>query len=625
MRLICGLYRFDGAAATADSVSAMARGMVATPLKPDIRLWTGGAVGLAVVDFASSSPGGPLLEDGDGVLAADRRLDAPADLGERLDCRGADDDRLVAAAIARWGGDAPDHILGDFAFAHWQPATGRLLCARDLFGVRPFHYIWRPGELFAFASFPAGLHAASLTPRIFDRMALARHLVQRQQPDESLFTGVARLPAAHGLEVSPSGLSVRRYWNPDAVGAGDRRVTPEAAAVEMRSRLDEAVRCRLPRSGKAGAHLSGGLDSSAITVLAARELRERGEQLHAWSFLDVQRNDVVLEDEAAFVQSVLDQEPGIAWAPVRLPRDDIDPGPYHSDLPLPLGPDNPDCAVCAEAAAAGVTVILSGWGGDEGATFNGRGVLAEHVVRGRWRTLARELSAIRRARGTAIATTIRTEILPYLLPAFVSGARARNRADGLPERLMACLSPAVSAELEADGHGGPSLYADARKNRANLIGSPHIAQRCENWAALGAQHGVAFAFPMLDRRLVEYTLSLPGGVFLRDGWKRRVFRDAMRGILPDLVRERHGKATPFPAMPLIFAEQRAMLAARIEAAAGDATVSGLFDIDQLRDQAEALPDPETLKAGLTGNATPDAAIPALRHPLRMAAFVAQDP
>lgn len=624
MRLICGLYRLDGAPLASGTLSAMAAGMVAAPLKPDIRVWTGDGIGLGVVDFASPTGDVALRADADGVLAADRRLDAPAELGDALGCAHGDQDRLVAAAITRWGGSAPDHLLGDFAFAHWQPAAGRLLCARDPFGVRPFHYVWRPGEFFAFASFPSGLHAAGLVQRIFDRMALARYLIQHPRPAESLFTGVARLPAAHVLEVSPAGLSVRRYWTADTRDAGRRLIAPDTAAAEMRTRFDEAVRCRLPRSGTAGAHLSGGLDSSAIAVLAARALRERGEPLHAWSFLDVQRNDLALEDETAFVHAVLDQEPGIAWTSVHLARDAIDSGPYHADLPLPLGPDNPECTVCAEAAAAGIDVILSGWGGDEAVTFNGRGALAEHLLRGKWRTLVREVAAMRRERGISFATTIRSEILAYLLPARVTAMRARRRTDALGESLMASLAPDIAAALRADKDTMRILHPDARKNRISLIGSAHIAQRCENWAALGARHGVAFAFPMLDRRLVEFALSLPSGMFLRGGWKRRIFRDAMRGVLPASIRQRHVKATPFPSMPLVFAEQREMIAERVDAAAANATVRSLFNVQRLRCQAEALPDASELKGKLSGNATPGVETPALRHPLRIAAFVAQE-
>lgn len=626
MRLICGLYRLDGEAVVPGTIGAMAAGMVAAPLRPVTRCWAEGSAGLAVVDFAPTATRGPLAGPGAGqVLAADVRLDAPEELAALLGAPGVNDDDLLAAALSRWGSDAPRHLLGDFAIAQWEPATGRLLCARDIFGVRPFHYVWQPGKLFGFASFPAGLHAAGLVARGFERMALARHLVQRQRPDETLFVGVSRLPAAHMLEVTPAGLSLRRYWAPDARAAGRLKATPEAAAAEMRRLVEAAVRSRLPRTGPVGTHLSGGLDSSAIAVLAARALRDRGGTLRAWSFLDVQRNDIALEDETAFVQSVLDQEPDIAWAPVRPARDDVDAGPYHSDVPLPLGPEEPESAVCADAAAAGVQVILCGWGGDEAATFNGRGALAEHLLRGRWRMLAREFSALKRARGASAAALLRGEILAFLAPVALHAAFARRRGAGLQDRLVSCLSPDLVAGLQADAAGMLLMAPDARTNRVRLIGSPHIAQRCENWAAQGARHGIAFAFPMLDRRVVDYALSLPSDLFLRGGWRRRVFRDAMQGILPEAIRGHHGKSTPFPGVSLIMAEQRDKLAGRLDAFAADATVRDLFDLDALHARIAALPDPEALKPALSGNARPTPDTPVLRHALRLAAYLAQKP
>lgn len=625
MRLICGIWHLDGKHVDLAMLDSMAAGMIAAGLTPEVRRSVEGNVGFAVVDFAATASAPPAPVSHSGImLAADRRLDTPGQLAASLDCPGADQDILIGKAVERWGSDAPRHLSGDFSFAHWDPEARRLLCARDMFGVRPFYYAWRPGECFAFASFPSGLHGGGLVQRTFDRVALARHLVQQQRPGEALFTGMARLPAAHCLEVSADGLAVRRYWAPDARIARRRHVTPDEAAIGLRTLLDAAVRSRLPESGNVAAHLSGGLDSSAIAILAARQLHESGRQLHAWSFLDVQRNDVVLDDETAFVQAVLEQESGIAWTAVRPPRDDIDPGAFHSDLPLPVGPEDPDCAVCAGAAAAGAHIVLSGWGGDEAATFNGRGALAELLLKGRWRTLARECSALRRERGVSIADILRGEVIGYLLPTFWHAARSRKRGDGLRHRLLQCLPNDIAAALGKDRDGALSMGPDAGANRTRLIGSSHIAQRCENWAAQGAQHGVAFAFPMLDRRVVEYALSLPSELFLRDGWKRRVFRDAMKGVLPDMIRERHAKATPFPALPLIMAEQKEKLAARVDEVAANDTVRTVLDVDALRAQVAALPDPATIKATLSGNPAPSADAAALRQILRLAVYIAQD-
>ena len=76
------------------------------------------------------------------------------------------------------------------------------------------------------------------------------------------------------------------------------------------------------------------------------------------------------------------------------------------------------------------------------------------------------------------------------------------------------------------------MAPDGRENRWRLMTSPHIAERAEIWAQTGARHGLAFAFPLLDRRVVEFALSLPSEFFLRGGFRRRPFRDAMVDVLP---------------------------------------------------------------------------------------------
>jgi asparagine synthase (glutamine-hydrolysing) len=72
--------------------------------------------------------------------------------------------------------------------------------------------------------------------------------------------------------------------------------------------------------------------------------------------------------------------------------------------------------------------------------------------------------------------------------------------------------------------------------QAALLRFGHLHYRMEAWAAHGAAIGLTYRFPLLDRRIMEFALSLPGQMFFRDGWKRWLYRTAMEGILPDLVR-----------------------------------------------------------------------------------------
>jgi asparagine synthase (glutamine-hydrolysing) len=128
---------------------------------------------------------------------------------------------------------------------------------------------------------------------------------------------------------------------------------------------------------------------------------------------------------------------------------------------------------------------------------------------------------------------------------------------------------------------------------------------------------------MLDRRVVEFSLSLPSAMFLRDGVQRRVFRDAMVGVLPEEVRVRSSKFIPFPGMLIDVAEARDEVLRQIGVWERSETVRRLIDLAELRRYVEALPSAERLRAELRGNygSFPDLRPGALFHALSAAAWL----
>jgi asparagine synthase (glutamine-hydrolysing) len=612
MRLICGILCLNESEASEETLLAMAAQMNVARLRPSLGLWRDGPVGLAVLDFsARGAPPFRLPERDSSVIAADVRLDEPNALRRSLEAAAtAEEDDLLLAALRKHGPSGLDEISGDFAFASWDRSAQRLTCARDIFGVRPFAYVHVPGELFAFASFPKALHGSGVAPKTIDEEALARRIALVFRTDDTLIGGVRRLPPAHVLEVSRDGLSLEPYWRLDRAALGANRLPPQEAARELRRLVDEAVRRRLPRTGETGAHLSGGLDSSAISVLAARKLRDEGRRLHAYSFLDRQRNDIALEDETEFVEAVLAQEGDIDWTPIRPRAGVLDLGdPLDPDKMTSLDVESPENAVCARAEAQGVGLILSGWGGDEAATFSGRGIFAEMFLRGRWRALTREIHALELERGRSALQIVRSEIVAYVLPAGVVDVIKRiiGRDENAQALFRKSLSEGVRKRLEASRDEWLTMASDGRENRWRLITSPHIAERLEVWAQTGARHGIAFAFPLLDRRVVEFALSLPSELFLRDGFRRRPFRDAMLGVLPERVRLRHHKYMPFPGALIEFADHKDALLAKVDAYERNESVRRVIDLDAVRRLIETFPSPEQIREEMRNGKNPAAA------------------
>jgi asparagine synthase (glutamine-hydrolysing) len=168
------------------------------------------------------------------------------------------------------------------------------------------------------------------------------------------------------------------------------------------------------------------------------------------------------------------------------------------------------------------------------------------------------------------------------------------------------------------------MAPDGRENRWRLMTSPHIAERAEVWAQTGARHGLAFAFPLLDRRVVEFALSLPSEMFLRGGFRRRPFRDAMADVLPERVRLRHQKYQPFPGLMLDVAEAKNELLARIDDYAQNESVHRTIGLALLRQQVEAFPPPESLREEMRGGNSPrGAAMLAAVRTLATAEYLAQ--
>jgi asparagine synthase (glutamine-hydrolysing) len=516
------------------------------------RRWSDGGVALAqllarVTCSRAGAPAADSLPRAVGVtVAADVRLDNRAELAERLGLDGHDpppDEDLVLRAYLRFGERAPEHLLGAFAFAVWDDGRGRLVCARDQVGLRPLAY-WRGPAGFVFATDPRAVAAHSAVPARADEEALVARfaacpaLLRERSP----YAGVAKLPAGELLVVEPGGpVRRRRHWLPER-GPRDAPRDPDAAAAALRGALRTAVAAAADTDAAVGVHLSGGLDSSAVAALGARSLAARGRGVAAaycWSPPARVGGD---EPEHARVEKVA-RAIGAPVAYTTLGAGDLR---AEAERVAALDPSEMlvyEQHVLRHAAADGVGVLLTGWGGDEVASFNGRGQLAWLALRGRWLRAVREAAAPARGararrRVRTAAVNLRRGVLVPLLPdaAYLALGLGVGDLERQLERRgcgWAALDPGAPAQRR-DMRLRARVRPSARATQLTGLAMGHLEQRIEAWAHAGARHGVDHRYPLLDRRVIELCLSLPGDVWLRDGWTRWVFREA---VAPFLKRE----------------------------------------------------------------------------------------
>ncbi len=545
---------------------------------------TTGAGELAAT-LAGAVRGGP----DDGVwLAADARLDNRPELLATLGLAAAADDsptdaELILAAWLRWGEGTPERLLGDFAFAVWEARARRLVCVRDGLGIKPLHYA-RPGSLLVVAATAEQVLEHPAVPCRLDETAVARYLGSpTDDPERSFFADVHPLPPGSLLVATAGGCVVRRWWEPArAAGTAARPAGDDAEA--LRELLGRAVADRLRGAdAAAGISLSGGLDSGSVAALARRALagRSGAPALVASScvFARLKRCDERGYLRALAAELDLELEEVAAERRWFLGH----PQALRPALETPFqGWEWAFGELLGRLARRGVRVLLTGQAGDE-LLGGSRLVYADRLLRG-------DLTAVREiARYAAAHPGMRRRILYLyfgqpLLPRWADGTLRRLR--GLPtDALPSWISPAFARRTglaeRARRRPAPGRMARAAIY-ASTVGDPAYRRAVGWYDRVAAPYGIEVRHPFLDRRLVEFVLALPPDRLFRAGGWKPLLREAMAGILPEIVRRRPDKASFSSFVDLALREREA---ARVEALLTDPLVVELGFVEGERLQA----------------------------------------
>jgi len=460
----------------------------------------------------------------------------------------ASDTEVLLAAYREWGEDSLSRFNGMWAFALYDAAARRLFCARDRFGVKPFHYHAGDG-LFAFASEIKALLVHPAVRASPHEPTLRAFFVQGalHEGAETFYDGILSLPGGHHLAVDlrTGAHEVRRWYDLPAPSP----VSADPAA--FREIVTDAVRLRLRSDVDVGTCLSGGLDSSSIVALTAR-LRDRDGGGRHRSFSVLYPDDEGL-DESAHVCAVVAATgvEGIRATPTSADLlADLPALVRHQDEPFPSAGVYSQWRVMALAREAGVPVLLDGQGADEvlaGYHYHYGPHLASVAAE---RGLAAALAEARRAHEvTRRPWSFFLGLLAYHAVPLPAGLRARAVArqatqGRVPPHLLAPDWSAEGRARTAERHRPRTrLRAELRAGILTTSLPPLLRYEDRNSMAFSVEART----PFLDYRLVERAQALPSADLIRGGWTKAILREAMRGIVPESVlwrRDKLGFATP---------------------------------------------------------------------------------
>lgn len=449
----------------------------------------------------------------------------------------------VATALQHRGLAGLRTITGPWAIAFREAGSPDTILAVDPIGVAPLFWTrTADGRVLAAAL----LATLADHPEVDDSLDYDGVLVYsaldvygRESRTKTPFAAIQKLPGGHALRVAPDGTTrLERYWDPAALhGTREDVRLPEAAEL-LRTTIDAAVRRLLSTEGAVGAHLSGGLDSSAIACRADQVLREEhGRRLVAgYSWAPDEAHVPGFDgDERTLLAEIAARE----GFPIRTLAEDedaewwwrLDPTRYPEETHWR------EVLTLRQARADGVQVMLSGWGGDELASFNGAGVLGQMVRQGRWATVWREGSQRMSTRATAPVSITRKArrfagVALGELPGDITAIRHPRQAR-IERRHAAGIDAAIrqvspwGADLRRRLYRAATKVGDPHERMVNALTDGHLQHRTACWYQTGDLMGVEYRYPLLDLDVVRTALSLPWEAYLSQGWDRVAFRLAV--------------------------------------------------------------------------------------------------
>jgi len=442
------------------------------------------------------------------------------------------DTEILPHLYEEFGADFPSHLRGMFGAAVWDSLNRRLVLARDRLGIKSLYYS-QVGDVVVFASELKSLLASGLVQPALDYEAIDVFLtfgffVGAQTP----LLGVSKLQPGHRLVIDEGGARAEQYWRyPEPAPSG---MDADEAAQGLLEVLEDSVRARLMSDVPFGAMLSGGLDSSLIVALMARNSTEAVKTFSIGFAEDAEANEL---DDARFVASTFGTDHHELELSLESDAIALEELVWHLDEPMSdlsaLG-----FYALSQLAANHVTVALSGQGADE--LLGGYRKHQAAALVSAWQRLP---SAVRRIGNRVVLTA----------PSKFQRPAQALAAAGPPERLVA-MSGRVAPSLRENLYRGPLAELDgsaatrAVKAIARTVADDPLPatlyidaqlalpdDMLHYFDRMSMAHSLEVRVPFLDHHVVEYCATIPAQLKVRRLNRKWVLKRAARGVVPDRI------------------------------------------------------------------------------------------
>ncbi len=540
---ICGLVRFDNQIVMKESIQKMLDCMKYSGSDGKgvlINKNIGFGHNMLWITSESKLESQPLTSnDNSLILTADVRIDNREEIFEKLNIINTSldiitDADLILYAYQKWEDDCPKYLIGDFAFSVWDANKQKLFCARDHVGIKQFYYHLSKNE-FTFSSEISPIFTNHNILKAPNLIAIKHFLKSMAfEYEDTFYENILRLPSAHSLTVVNNKVTINRYWYPEQIKINNK-LTMEEASKKFDELFKKAVDARLRSAYPVGSHLSGGLDSSSVAAIAC-ELKGK-DSITAFS-----THYGEMECDESKYSNAMIQKLGIKAIISRGDKLDfkntytIDR--YNKEFPDWSGSGlfMDELPMMEEAHKLDIRVMLTGQGGDHLLTGD-IVMLVDYFKQMQWSKLYEELKYY----GLTLKNFKNYVLLPLLPEKVEDVLRLILRKKRIKTDRNDITQLSIYDDLRNNNKYKSMTYGQ-KEDIGVILGMGNAMWMSQSSDNIGGHYNLEYRHPFYDKRLIEFTLSLPPEMKLSKGIIKILLRKTMKNRLVDIVSKRDDKA-----------------------------------------------------------------------------------
>lgn len=496
------------------------------------------------------------------IITADAIIDNRDDLLRLFDINidnisDLSDSQYILKAYKIWGKKCVDYLVGDFSFVIYDIEKDEVFCAKDHVGKRTFYYV-NNDEYFGFCTLSNPLvllleDKPKLNERwLSDYLALIG-VIQVSEDLETIISDIKQLPFASILLLKNNEIIINKYWDPVENVKPLLLKTEEEYIEKFIDIFKEAVNCRCRSINQVGIKLSSGLDSSSVSVFASRYLKEKNKKLKSYTVVpkdgfisDLPKYYLTNEQELVeeLVEYVGNIDPKFCKCEninsttyinrlievLEQPYKFVENSFWMYELPRIASEDN--CKVMLTGQFGNATISYGNYL-NMVKTFFSEGKIIYGI---------KEINQINKSTGLSRKLFYK-DLCKSFLPKWYRNWKIKHSERGNTDFQYCPINKSLiekwnirerftEKELMGNGKVASILYED----RQRLLNPISLSQLSIVETKIGLALGVLDRDPTRDKRVIEFCMSIPSWMFLKDGYSRYLIRKSMKGYLPDSIR-----------------------------------------------------------------------------------------